>query len=164
MDVYEVDGSGKQKGELWRNVVRFDPSEKYGHVPDMSQRCVAIYGWVWGWGGWACVCVFCVLCCVCGPALPPRVRLRLPSAQAELVTPPPPKTTRVATRRPRPDDRTKPAGKQNSFSYEDVLLTPAADALEEALAGSSVDVEFSLSGEQGLSNFACATFLMRGRF
>lgn len=44
--------------------------------------------------------------------------------------------------------------KKNSFSYEDVLLEPAAAALEGALAGSSVDVEFSLSGEQGLSNFA----------
>ena len=44
--------------------------------------------------------------------------------------------------------------KRNSFSYEDVLLTPAADALAEALAGTAVDVEFSLSGEQGLSNFA----------
>lgn len=62
-----------------------------------------------------------------------------------------------------PNQTTKPNNKPNnkpkrllslSFSYEDVLITPAADALEEALKGTSVDVEFSLSGEQGLSNFA----------
>jgi hypothetical protein len=79
VDIYEVDSSGVQRNLLWRNVVRFDPSARYGGGRD---------------GG-------------------------------------------------------------DPFTYEDVLLTPALEALKSALNGrSNVNVEFSLAGEQGLSVFA----------
>lgn len=41
----------------------------------------------------------------------------------------------------------------NTFTYEDVLLTPAAEALKSVI-NPGVSVEFSLSGEQGLSIFS----------
>lgn len=49
--------------------------------------------------------------------------------------------------------RFSPLQKVEGYSYEDVLINPAAEALKNVLAP-DVSVEFSLAGEQGLSVFA----------